>query len=135
MTDPRVVTELTEKVITVKVENINRCDRGEWLMKLDNVLGEDCTSVLLTITGTAFLTDPIFKWFFKMRIVKSADHPSGPGKPEILQLSDNTCILCWPEPPDDGGCPIHNYIVEYFRVGNLFIFLKLFLLNFKMCTE
>ncbi len=30
------------------------------------------------------------------------DHPMQPGQPEILQLSDNTCILRWDEPKDDG---------------------------------
>lgn len=45
------ILQFADKVITLRIENVLRSDRGEWLAKLENVLGEDCASVLITITG------------------------------------------------------------------------------------
>lgn len=42
-----------DNIITVKISSVERTDRGEWVVRLDNALGEDAAVVLVTIAGSA----------------------------------------------------------------------------------
>lgn len=91
----RYEIENTDKNSTLKIENTNRTDRGEYNLRAINKLGEDNSSFLVTVTA----------------------RPTPPGKIAIKILLGNSVTLSWAPPEDDGGCKIGNYIVEYFRVG------------------
>jgi hypothetical protein len=39
-----------------------------------------------------------------------------PGRAKVVTVMGRSVTLNWPEPDDDGGCKIGNYIVEYYRV-------------------
>lgn len=85
----------SEKNSSLKIDNSNRTDRGEYNLRAINKLGEDNSSFLVTVTAS----------------------PTPPGKVAIKILLGTTVTLSWAPPEDDGGCKIGNYIVEYFRVG------------------
>jgi titin len=85
----------SDKNSSLKIDNSNRSDRGEYNLRAINKLGEDNSSFLVTVTAP----------------------PTPPGKVAIKILLGNTATLSWAPPEDDGGCKIGNYIVEYFRVG------------------
>ncbi len=72
--------------------------RGEYSIRLENNLGVDTASALVTV----------------------ADKPSAPSAPSVVLLRDNSCVLEWKDGLDDGGCPVQTYIIEYFRVNNEF---------------
>src|SRR6218665_1681285 len=41
------------------------------------------------------------------------DRPQPPeGKPEVTDLSGDSCRLAWQPPTDDGGCPVTSYVIE-----------------------
>ncbi|KAH8380379.1 hypothetical protein KR009_010299 [Drosophila setifemur] len=85
----------TEKNSLLKIDNVIREDRGEYMVKAWNRLGEDNTSFLVTVTA----------------------RPNAPGAPKLNMSFGKSATLSWTAPLDDGGCKIGNYIVEYFRVG------------------
>ncbi|KAI8039400.1 hypothetical protein M5D96_008124 [Drosophila gunungcola] len=85
----------TEKNSLLKIDNVLREDRGEYMVKAWNRLGEDSTSFLVTVTA----------------------RPNPPGTPKLNMSFGKSATLSWTAPFDDGGCKIGNYIVEYFRVG------------------
>ncbi|KAH8304009.1 hypothetical protein KR018_003322 [Drosophila ironensis] len=85
----------TEKNSLLKIDNVLREDRGEYMVKAWNRLGEDTTSFLVTVTA----------------------RPNPPGAPKLNMSFGKSATLSWTAPLDDGGCKIGNYIVEYFRVG------------------
>uniref|UniRef100_A0A1A9W7F0 Titin n=1 Tax=Glossina brevipalpis TaxID=37001 RepID=A0A1A9W7F0_9MUSC len=85
----------SERNSMLKIDNIQREDRGEYGIRASNKLGEDMTSFLVTVTA----------------------RPNPPGKVRLNMSFGKSATLSWTTPIDDGGCKIGNYIVEYFRVG------------------
>ncbi|XP_037933060.1 muscle M-line assembly protein unc-89 [Teleopsis dalmanni] len=85
----------TDRNSMLKIDNIQRDDRGEYSIRASNKLGDDITSFLVTVTA----------------------RPNAPGKVRINMSFGKSATLSWTSPIDDGGCKIGNYIVEYFRVG------------------
>ncbi|XP_030570282.1 muscle M-line assembly protein unc-89 isoform X1 [Drosophila novamexicana] len=85
----------TEKNSLLKIDNVQRSDRGEYMVRAWNKLGEDITSFLVTVTA----------------------RPNAPGAPRLNMSFGKSATLSWTAPLDDGGCKIGNYIVEYFRIG------------------
>ncbi|XP_065361285.1 titin homolog [Calliphora vicina] len=85
----------SEKNSLLKIDNVQRDDRGEYSIKASNKLGEDITSFLVTVTA----------------------RPNPPGKVRLNMSFGKSATLSWTAPIDDGGCKIGNYIVEYFRIG------------------
>lgn len=85
----------TEKNSLLKIDNVQRSDRGEYMVRAWNKLGEDMTSFLVTVTA----------------------RPNAPGTPRLNMSFGRSATLSWTAPLDDGGCKIGNYIVEYFRIG------------------
>ncbi|XP_034481374.1 muscle M-line assembly protein unc-89 [Drosophila innubila] len=85
----------TEKNSLLKIDNVQRADRGEYMVRAWNKLGEDITSFLVTVTA----------------------RPNAPGAPRLNMSFGKSATLSWTAPLDDGGCKIGNYIVEYFRIG------------------
>ncbi|XP_023296623.2 titin homolog [Lucilia cuprina] len=85
----------SEKNSRLKIDNVQRDDRGEYSIKATNKLGEDITSFLVTVTA----------------------RPNPPGKVRLNMSFGKSATLSWTAPIDDGGCKIGNYIVEYFRIG------------------
>lgn len=85
----------TEKNSLLKIDNVQRSDRGEYMVRAWNKLGEDNTSFLVTVTA----------------------RPNAPGAPRLNMSFGRSATLSWTAPLDDGGCKIGNYIVEYFRIG------------------
>ncbi|KAH8302378.1 hypothetical protein KR044_005858 [Drosophila immigrans] len=85
----------TEKNSLLKIDNVQRGDRGEYMVRAWNKLGEDIASFLVTVTA----------------------RPNAPGTPKLNMSFGKSATLSWTAPLDDGGCKIGNYIVEYFRIG------------------
>ncbi|XP_075159435.1 myomesin and myosin binding protein isoform X2 [Haematobia irritans] len=85
----------TDKNSMLKIDNVQRDDRGEYSIKASNKLGEDVSSFLVTVTA----------------------RPNPPGKVRLNMSFGKSATLSWTAPIDDGGCKIGNYIVEYFRIG------------------
>ncbi|XP_061398074.1 titin homolog, partial [Musca vetustissima] len=85
----------TDKNSMLKIDNVQRDDRGEYSIKASNRLGEDVASFLVTVTA----------------------RPNPPGKVRLNMSFGKSATLSWTAPIDDGGCKIGNYIVEYFRIG------------------
>ncbi|EDW79275.2 uncharacterized protein Dwil_GK13215 [Drosophila willistoni] len=85
----------TDKNSMLKIDNVLREDRGEYVVRAWNKLGEDITSFLVTVTA----------------------RPNPPGAPKLNMSFGKSATLSWTAPADDGGCKIGNYIVEYFRLG------------------
>lgn len=85
----------TEKNSLLKIDNVQRADRGEYMVRAWNKLGEDISSFLVTVTA----------------------RPNAPGTPRLNMSFGKSATLSWTAPLDDGGCKIGNYIVEYFRIG------------------
>ncbi|KAH8395364.1 hypothetical protein KR222_010923 [Zaprionus bogoriensis] len=85
----------TEKNSLLKIDNVQRADRGEYMVRAWNKLGEDIASFLVTVTA----------------------RPNAPGAPKLNMSFGKSATLSWTAPLDDGGCKIGNYIVEYFRIG------------------
>lgn len=85
----------TDKTSSLKIENIQRIDRGEYHVQALNKIGESSASFLVTVTSK----------------------PASPGKVMISKAFGNQVMVSFSEPPDDGGCKIGNYIIEYNRVG------------------
>lgn len=44
--------------------------------------------------------------------MSSADKPGPPAALDISEITNESCLLDWNPPRDDGGSPITNYIVE-----------------------
>ncbi|XP_030385471.1 titin homolog [Scaptodrosophila lebanonensis] len=85
----------TDKNSLLKIDNVYRSDRGEYMVRAWNKLGEDMTSFLVTVTA----------------------RPNPPGRVRLNMSFGRSATLSWTAPVDDGGCKIGNYIVEYFRIG------------------
>ncbi|XP_036337123.1 protein piccolo [Rhagoletis pomonella] len=85
----------TDRNSLLKIDSIQRDDRGEYSVRAWNQLGEDVTSFLVTVTA----------------------RPNPPGKVRLNMSFGKSATLSWTSPLDDGGCKIGYYIVEYFRVG------------------
>lgn len=85
----------TDKSSSLKIENTQRSDRGEYHINALNSIGECSKNFLVTVTS----------------------RPSPPGKVIITKAMGNQVTVSFAEPSDDGGCKIGNYIIEYNRVG------------------
>ncbi|XP_072400077.1 uncharacterized protein MnM isoform X1 [Diabrotica undecimpunctata] len=79
----------------LKITEAKREDRGEYLVKAVNKLGEHTQSFLVTVTNK----------------------PSPPGRARVVMALGRSVTLSWNTPNDDGGCKIGNYIIEYYRLG------------------
>ncbi|XP_016904994.2 muscle M-line assembly protein unc-89 isoform X2 [Apis cerana] len=95
LTDERHVFESMDGESILKIPDAKRVDRGEYVVKAINKLGEDTSSFLVTVT----------------------DRPAAPGKATVTMTLGRSVSLTWQEPEDDGGCKIGTYIVEYYRIG------------------
>ncbi|XP_072764145.1 uncharacterized protein [Anoplolepis gracilipes] len=93
--DARHVFEVMDGESVLKIPDAKRIDRGEYIVKATNKLGEDVASFLVTVT----------------------DRPAAPGKVTVEMTLGRSVELSWKEPEDDGGCKIGTYIVEYYRIG------------------
>ncbi|KAJ8922127.1 hypothetical protein NQ315_004061 [Exocentrus adspersus] len=93
--DDRCEIEYIDRSSVLKINEAQRTDRGEYLIKAVNKLGEDIQSFLVTVT----------------------DKPSPPGKARVVMALGRSVTLSWGSPTDDGGCKIGNYIIEYYRLG------------------
>lgn len=85
----------SDKSSSLTVKNACRNDRGEYQLRALNKLGEDVASFLITVISK----------------------PSPPGKVMITRILNNSVSVSFSAPPDDGGCKIGTYIIEYYRVG------------------
>ncbi|KAB0796887.1 hypothetical protein PPYR_10948 [Photinus pyralis] len=91
----RYEIENSDKNSSLRIQSAERSDRGEYQIKAINRLGEATSSFLVTVT----------------------DKPSPPSQVRVVMTLGKSVTLAWNLPPDDGGCKIGNYIVEYFRLG------------------
>uniref|UniRef100_T1H2B8 Titin n=1 Tax=Megaselia scalaris TaxID=36166 RepID=T1H2B8_MEGSC len=93
--DIRYEVATSDKNSAIKINNVKRQDRGEYTVRASNKLGDDVASFLVTVTAK----------------------PEAPGKVKLKMSVGKSATLTWTPPPDDGGCKIGNYIVEYYRIG------------------
>lgn len=63
------------------------------------------------ISETVQIKEPVL-------IKRFHDKPGEPGKPDILEITDESVIVQWQLPDSDGGSAITNYVVEKLEVGS-----------------
>ncbi|XP_050518691.1 titin-like isoform X2 [Diabrotica virgifera virgifera] len=93
--DDNYEIEYVDNSSILKITEAKREDRGEYLVKAVNKLGEHTQSFLVTVTNK----------------------PSPPGRARVVMALGRSVTLSWNIPNDDGGCKIGNYIIEYYRLG------------------
>lgn len=93
--DGRHEITTNDKNSFLKITKATRADRGEYNVRAVNKLGEFNASFLVTVTAK----------------------PSPPENVRITMSLGKSVTLTWSAPPDDGGCKIGSYIVEYYRIG------------------
>ncbi|KAF2361291.1 Fibronectin type III, partial [Trinorchestia longiramus] len=91
----RFSSDVSEKFVTLKIGSGCRADMGMYQLLLENPHGSAQASFFITVT----------------------DRPEPPSRPMLAELAGNSITLRWDAPPDDGGCRVNAYILEYFRVG------------------
>ena len=99
---------------------MTRKDAGEYTIRVENNIGEDMAHVLVTVIGmmSSAVQNILCIVYDKLmtKIIINPDRPSPPGKPTVIQLSDNSCVLEWEAHANED---VTTYIVEYFRVSSL----------------
>ncbi|KAG9509578.1 Twitchin [Fragariocoptes setiger] len=87
---------------TCKVKHLTPGKRYEFRVVAENVYG---TSAPLQTDHAVVAKSPY-------------DTPGAPGKPDVLETSDNSITIGWRQPHNDGGAPIQGYVVEMKRAGD-----------------
>lgn len=80
----------------MKIEKANRGDKGKYELTLKNSKGE--------------IKIPI-----EIEVIDKPSAPEGPLK--VSDVTNQTAVLSWQPPKDDGGSPIENYIIEKMDVA------------------
>jgi titin len=79
------------KVAALKVEKASRADKGKYECVMSNSKGEIIVPIQIDII----------------------DKPSSPKGPlRVSDVTNQTAVLSWQPPEDDGGSPINEYIIE-----------------------
>ncbi|ESO07595.1 hypothetical protein HELRODRAFT_76196 [Helobdella robusta] len=87
----RISFEQDDTSATMLVRNCSRGDVGTYCIKIRNYMGFDEASFPVNVT----------------------DRPgSVSNKPQVLDVTDSSCVVTWSPSSDDGGSPILEYIVE-----------------------
>ncbi len=85
-----------DKKAVLKIEKAQRGDRGKLELILKNSKGE--------------VKIPI-----DIEVIDKPSAPEGPLK--VSDVTNNTAVLAWKPPKDDGGSPITGYIIEKMDVA------------------
>ncbi len=85
-----------DKKAVLKIEKAQRGDRGKFELVLKNSKGE--------------VKIPI-----DIEIIDKPSAPEGPLK--VSDVTNNTAVLAWKPPKDDGGSPITGYVIEKMDVA------------------
>ena len=94
--DKRVEVESTSATAIINIPRSVREDSGSYKLTLKNPYGEVAASAKVTVL----------------------DKPSPPEGPlEISEVTKESCKLRWKVPKDDGGAPIHHYVLEKMDVS------------------
>ncbi|XP_066264227.1 titin-like [Branchiostoma lanceolatum] len=87
----RIRVETTPENSLLTLEKTERADTGKYTLSVRNEAGQRNAIVRLIVQ----------------------DKPSPPQAPvETSKVSGETCMVKWKPPKDDGGSPIHSYIIE-----------------------
>lgn len=69
--------------------------------------------MFLKLTVAAFLNKTKFKtWLLCFRVLPPTDKPGPPAAFDITDITNESCLLTWNPPRDDGGSKVTNYVVE-----------------------
>lgn len=94
--DQRVEVESTSTTAIINIPSSVREDSGSYTLTLRNPYGDVSASAKVTVL----------------------DKPTPPEGPlEISDISKESCKLRWKAPKDDGGTPVHHYVVEKMDVS------------------
>lgn len=100
----------------MKLKKTVRSSSGPHQIKLSNAQGETTKDVFFNIQGKYnqkiifFLL--IVAHFHTIHDASLADVPSSPEDISVHDIFQDSCVLKWKKPKDDGGLPIAKYIVE-----------------------
>lgn len=84
------------KKASLKLEKVQRGDKGKYELVLKNCKGEVRVPIELDVI----------------------DKPSAPEGPlKVSDVTSQSAVLSWQPPKDDGGSPIQNYVIEKMDVA------------------
>ena len=106
-----------EDKVIMKLKKTVRSSSGPYQIKLSNAQGETNKDVIFNIQGkvltTTLIEHPLFNccrnYFCDFSLT---DVPSAPEDISVHDIFQDSCVLKWKKPKDDGGMPIVNYIIE-----------------------
>uniref|UniRef100_A0A0B7BN15 Uncharacterized protein n=1 Tax=Arion vulgaris TaxID=1028688 RepID=A0A0B7BN15_9EUPU len=87
---PRFHTEVTERHAVLTIKDASKMDDGPYRLTLENDLGSDSTVLKLQVN----------------------DRPDPPRFPIVENIRDDSVVLSWKPPLNDGGSFITEYVVE-----------------------
>lgn len=85
-----VDVQISDNKVTFKIKKPTRDQSGQYQIKIGNAQGEDVKDVKLTIQ----------------------DVPSAPRDVEVKDVFQDSCVVTWKAPEDDGGAPLTKYVIE-----------------------
>lgn len=79
-----------EDKVIFKIKKPTREQSGAYQIKLSNGQGEDVKDCNIIMQ----------------------DVPEAPQDVEVMEIFQNSCVIIWKKPKDDGGAPISHYAIE-----------------------
>lgn len=100
-----------EDKVVMKLKKSVRSASGPHQIKMSNAQGETTKEVFINIQGTIGNKETVVNY----QLSDFSVIPDVPSAPEDIQVQDvfqDSCVLKWKKPKDDGGMPILNYVIE-----------------------
>ncbi|CAF4156749.1 unnamed protein product, partial [Rotaria sordida] len=88
--DRNVSIDVSDRAITLTIRNADKNTSGSYTIKLDNNLGEDEATLRIHVS----------------------DVPGAPRNVQVDSVMDDSVVLSWHAPEEDGGSYITHYVVE-----------------------
>lgn len=97
---------------TYIIEAVNACGRATAVVEV-NVLGKGGSCFKNRQTHSSYLfKGNILNDFLSACVMSSIDKPGPPAAFDITEVTNESCLLTWNPPRDDGGSKVTNYVVE-----------------------
>lgn len=103
-------TIVTEEKVTFKLKKTLRAMSGTYQIKLSNAQGDSIKDVFVNIQGETHLLQLLNHLVNNTFFV--VDVPTAPEDIQVEQIFQDSCVLKWKKPKDDGGVTLTNYIIE-----------------------
>lgn len=128
--DNRITIENVPKKSTVTITDSKRSDTGTYIIEAVNTCGRATAVVEVNVlgkggSGLENKKHPNFSYFLEFKkmtkkkkthtcllCICNVDKPGPPAAFDITEVTNESCLLTWNPPRDDGGSKITNYVVE-----------------------